>query len=251
MVDFIYLSVFMLRFTAVLFTFMMVTTNLIAQKSVTQQELVWYSFDEQIKLKNNLLVHFLTEERRFMSPSRQHQFFYRGEFYYRFPKNHSIGIGFTHMFQSLPHDDGLQVDVTRPEYRAHVLMKSSTSFEKLKLSNRYVFEWRNFQNVSGTQLVSGFDSNYRIRYRLGIQYEIVDEKLTVVANNETMFNFGERIGYNRFDQNRSFIGLRYFFTPSLSFRAGYIKWFQQRSTGVDFWNRDIIRFTLFHQLNFE
>lgn len=243
----------MLRIALIVVGSFMITSTLIAQKIKTHQQLVWASFDESIKLKHGLLFHFLTEERRYLSPFRQHQFFYRGELYYRFntQNTNTIGIGFTNLLQSLPHNAELPIEVTVPELRGAVIYKTAKQYAKLKMSHRYVLEWRNFRNHNGTELTKGFVHHYRVRYKFGLEYPLFDNKLAAYVYNETMFNFGKRIVYNTFDQNRTGVGIKYNANQSLTLRVSYVKWFQQRSTGTDFFSRDIYRFTIFHKLNFE
>ena len=75
------------------------------------------------------------------------------------------------------------------------------------------------------------------------------EKLILKIKDEVMFNFGKNIVKNVFDQNRIYIGLNYPMNKNLAFEAGYLNWFQQRPSGTDFYNRDIIRFSVFHTIN--
>jgi hypothetical protein len=53
---------------------------------------------------------------------------------------------------------------------------------------------------------------------------------------------------NVFDQNRIYAALSIDLLPSLTFDAGYMNWFQQRPSG-SFFNRHIIRFTVFQKIN--
>jgi len=67
---------------------------------------------------------------------------------------------------------------------------------------------------------------------------------------EVMFNAGHRIIYNMFDQNRIYIALGTQISQNHLFELGYMNWFQQESTGYSFINRNILRFTLTHKINF-
>ena len=64
-----------------------------------------------------------------------------------------------------------------------------------------------------------------------------------------MVNVGRKIVKNTFDQNRIYGALNYSFKPSFSIELGYMNWYQQRSNGVDFYNRNIFRLSLFHQIS--
>ena len=64
-----------------------------------------------------------------------------------------------------------------------------------------------------------------------------------------MFNAGKQIIYNQFDQNRIYAGLEQGLIKNISAEIGYIYWYQQRATGNQFFDRNIIRFTLLHKID--
>ncbi|HEX5113057.1 MAG TPA: hypothetical protein VFV79_09425 [Saprospiraceae bacterium] len=50
------------------------------------------------------------------------------------------------------------------------------------------------------------------------------------------------------DQNRFFTGIVLVLGPAFNLEAGYINWFQQQKSGVDYYNRDIFAFNLQHTI---
>ena len=62
-----------------------------------------------------------------------------------------------------------------------------------------------------------------------------------------MFNFGKKIIKNTFDQNRIYAAIHYGLNSNLAFELGYLNSFQRRANGIDYFNRDIIRFSIFHK----
>ena len=64
-----------------------------------------------------------------------------------------------------------------------------------------------------------------------------------------MLNLGARIVLNTFDQNRFQADLAFGITKLLSVELGYVNWFQQRYTGTDYYNRDILRFAVVHKID--
>jgi Protein of unknown function (DUF2490) len=65
---------------------------------------------------------------------------------------------------------------------------------------------------------------------------------------EIMVNAGEHIVYNSFDQNRIYFALEKGLAKGFSAELGYLYWFQQRSSGNQYFERDIMRFTLYHKI---
>jgi hypothetical protein len=66
---------------------------------------------------------------------------------------------------------------------------------------------------------------------------------------ELMINGGKNVLKNTFDQNRIYAALHYGINKNIALELGYLNSFQQRSSGIDYFNRDIIRFTFFHKIN--
>ena len=64
-----------------------------------------------------------------------------------------------------------------------------------------------------------------------------------------MFNVGKKIVKNTFDQNRIYLAVNYKLNNSYAFELGYMNWFQQQKSGTDFYNRDILRFSIFHSID--
>ncbi|MFD0777342.1 DUF2490 domain-containing protein [Flavobacterium myungsuense] len=73
--------------------------------------------------------------------------------------------------------------------------------------------------------------------------------MKAVINDEIMFNAGKNIIYNTFDQNRIYGALQFGFNDNLAIELGYLNSFQQRVNGVDYFNRNIIRLSIFHKIN--
>ena len=64
-----------------------------------------------------------------------------------------------------------------------------------------------------------------------------------------MFNVGKKIVKNTFDQNRIYLAVNYKLNASYAFELGYMNWFQQQKSGVDFYNRDILRLSIIHSID--
>jgi hypothetical protein len=62
-----------------------------------------------------------------------------------------------------------------------------------------------------------------------------------------MLNAGAPIVYNFLDQVRFYAGLNYQVSRPWSVEVGYMKSFQQRESGYQYWDRDIVRVAIQHQ----
>lgn len=85
--------------------------------------------------------------------------------------------------------------------------------------------------------------------RVGLKYQI-NSRWAISASEEIHINVGKDIVRNVFDQNRLTASLSYKINPKISLDAGYLYWFQQSSSGDDFFSRNIIFFSLKQNLKF-
>jgi hypothetical protein len=63
-----------------------------------------------------------------------------------------------------------------------------------------------------------------------------------------MVNAGDKIIYNQFDQNRVYAGIEQGLNKKFTIELGYLHWYQQRASGYQFFDRDIIRLTIYHKI---
>ncbi|MFD2999829.1 DUF2490 domain-containing protein [Pontibacter toksunensis] len=228
------------------------SASLLAQskgRQVTEQQLIWYAYNNTLEFSSKWSLTTEVHERRFINPDEQHQFQVTGRLNYNLGKNWSTSAGFTYFLQS-PHDPRSKSDLVVPELRPHIQFENKQSLGKLGIGHRYRIEKRFFRNTADGELAEGYNTNYRFRYRLGLEYQVAtinDLPLKVKVSDEIHINAGERITYNWFDQNRIYASLNYAIHKNVNVEAGYLKWFQQRSAGNQFYSRDIIN----HKINLQ
>lgn len=102
---------------------------------------------------------------------------------------------------------------------------------------------------------SPFELTWRWRYKIATYIPINSAKLqqgTYFASlyNELFIQTGKPVIRNPFEDNRTFVGIGYILNEKVQFQAGYAKSFQQRDSGIDYANRDLIRFSVYHNLDF-
>lgn len=223
-----------------------------AQKNVTHQQQLWYGYYNSLTFNEKWSLKSEIQERQFINPSAQHQLLFRTDLEYKLVKNWTALFGGAFFLQS-PNDPHSESDLVVPELRPNIGFNNKKKGSSITVYHRYKAEARFFHDVANSELTGGYRfSNFRFRYQLGFDFPVLKkdnkEKITVKLKDEVMFNVGNKIVKNTFDQNRIYLALHYVVNSAISVEAGYMNWFQQQKTGVDYYHRDIIRFSLYHNL---
>jgi hypothetical protein len=221
-------------------------TNVTAQKNIETQSLLWMRYHLTLKFNDNYQLRQEIEERTYWFPWRQHQFVARTNLERKLGKGWNTALGFTYFVHSLPHDPNVEEYTNqtelRPQFEFAYLQKLN---DKLNLHHRYRDEFRFFEQPDGSFKYT----NNRFRYKLELQYS-PSAKIALKAFDEIHLNIGNEIVNNVFDQNRYGGGIRYMPLKNFGVELDYMNWFQQRQSGVDFYNRHIVRFTINHIIDF-
>ena len=233
--------------------FIFFSTFLFGQKNVDNQQLLWYGYYNKLQINQNWVLNSEVQERHFYQPLVQHQLVFRTNLDRRILDDINVSLGFVVFLQS-PNDPESESTLMVPELRTDFGFNAKKKYKYFNVNQRFKVEARFFHQTENNELVGGYQfSNFRMRYQLGLDIPLIKkqdaEKLILKIKDEVMFNFGKNIVKNVFDQNRIYIGLNYPMNKNLAFEAGYLNWFQQRPSGTDFYNRDIIRFSVFHTIN--
>lgn len=233
---------------------MMCSLSAFGQKQITNQSLIWFGYFFSVPHANGHYSQYELQERRYINPGVQHQFLIRA--HYHVPiKNSSweYSLGGCVFFQS-PNDPFAKDRLVVPELRPHLEFANKSKLGKFTIDERFRLEARYFHqtNAERTELEDGFSySNLRFRYRITFSRVLFDLRkngnFQLKLSNELHVNAGNNIVLNTFDQNRLYGGLSYATSPNLQFEVGYLNWFQQRPNGTYF-DRDILRFTVYHKL---
>ncbi|MEQ8474133.1 MAG: DUF2490 domain-containing protein [Marinoscillum sp.] len=219
----------------------------VAQKNVETQQLLWTRYYLKLKLNDAYQLKQELEERNFWFPVRQHQFVSRTQLEKKLPEGWNAGLGFTFFLHALPQDPAITEYTTQLELRPQIeLAYEQPLTQKIALNHRYWSELRFFEEPNGS-----FEfNNNRTRYKLELRYSPT-HKMTLKAFDEIHINIGGKIIHNAFDQNRYGTSAQYMPTKHLGLELGYLNWFQQRKSGVDFYNRHIVRCTIHHTIDFK
>lgn len=232
---------------------LMIPKFFLAQKKVENQQLIWYGYYNNLKFNENWSLNSEIQQRQFYNPTAQHQLVFRSNLERKLIGDWNVSVGMTYFLQN-PNNPNSESNLTVPELRPDFGFNHKQKLGFVTINHRYKAEARFFHDAENGELVGGYRfSNFRLRYQLGLDFPIWKqegkEKLLLKIKDEIMFNAGNKIVKNTFDQNRVYLAVNYKLNNSYAVELGYMNWFQQQKSGTDFYNRDILRLSIFHSID--
>lgn len=221
------------------------------EKNIDHQSLLWTRYYNQLTINNKWSIHSEFDNRIFMNPIEENLYEIRIQGRYKINNNIEVGVGYAY-FSVATQVPEVTFDFRIPEHRGQQDITWKHEFGNFTLNQRFQVEERFFHKANKEGLQSGTTFFWRFRYRLQGEYcfwKKENQNLKAIVYDELMINGGKNVVYNTFDQNRIYAGLQYGVNKNIAFELGYLNSFQQRATGVDYFDRDIIRFTFFHKIN--
>jgi hypothetical protein len=223
------------------------------EKNINHQSLLWTRYYNLLTINNKWSIHTEFDNRIFINPTQENLYVIRLQGRYKINANLEIGGGFAYFSVATQNPD-ISFDFRIPEYRGQQDITWKQDFGNFTLNQRFQVEERFFQNANKEELISGTTYFWRFRYRLQGEYSCwkkENQYLKAIVYDELMFNGGKNVVKNTFDQNRVYAALQYGVNKNIALELGYLKSFQRRASGVDYFDRDIIRFTFFHKINLD
>ncbi len=240
-----------MKIIRIFFLFLTCVTSLAqTEKNVDHQGIFWSLYYNQLTLNPKWSIHTEIDNRIFLQPVEQNLFSIRIQGRYKINENVETGGGFGY-FSLANQDPEKTTDFKTPEYRGIQNIAWKQSMGKIVLSQRFQIEERFIHNANKVTLLPGTTYSWRFRYRLQGDYTFWKKEnqfLKALLSDEIMINLGKKIIKNTFDQNRVYTGLQYGINKNIALELGYLNSFQQRSNGVDYFNRDLIRFSFIHKI---
>lgn len=192
------------------------------------------------------------EVRYFMENNRLNNVIMHTHLHHRITSTLDIALGLSYSLQNPQFPDAVST-LTVPEIRPfQEITNNQVLGKRVSLSHRLRLEERFVSKNDGNVILDGYNFNYRIRYRpqLNINLSKTDSKTPVNLKiaDEIMLNFGGEILYNHFDQNRVIVSVDKTLSKNFSLDFNYSHWFQQRSSGKDFFDRNVFRFSVLHRI---
>jgi hypothetical protein len=221
-----------------------------AEKNIDKQSILWTRYYNQLLFDEKWSLNSEFDNRLFLKPLQENVFVIRVQGRYKINEHLETGVGFAY-FSVDTQIPEVNLDFNIPEYRGQQDITWKEILGKFTINQRFQLEERFIQKANREKLFSGSTFSWRFRYRIQADYTFwkkEDKLLKFVLSNEIMFNFSKNRIKNTFDQNRSYTAIHYGLNKNLALELGYLNSFQRRASGVDFFDRDIIRLSIFHKI---
>lgn len=209
----------------------------------TTQASYWFRYYLQAPLTENWSLHAEIDERRFVNPDRQAQFFTHLHVHKKLNPGWEFALGFNYNLTNSNSNPSLAVPELRP-------WQELTRTEKIRQSTiqfRYRTEQRFVHHSNSSDLTDGYRFAWRHRFRVQWSRPLPTLQSQLKLSNEVMLN--STSGIKRFDQNRVFVALEKAVSQRVSVEIGYLNLWQSK-TSDGYFDRHIIRATVYHRPTF-
>jgi hypothetical protein len=238
------------KYILILFLIVFGISQAQTEKKIDNQSILWSRYYNLLTLTEKWSLHSEFDNRLFLNPVTENLFVIRSQIRYKASDSVELGGGIGY-FPVATQDPENTTDFMIPEYRGQQDIVWKNTIGKVQLSQRFQIDERFIRNASKTSLLPGTTFNWRFRFRMQAEYDLWKKDnrfLKTIVHEEILLNAGKSIVENTFDQNRIYAALQYGINQKIAIELGYLNSFQQRASGVDYYDRDIIRFSIFHKL---
>lgn len=221
------------------------------EKHIHQREQLWLGYFNQTRFSDKwgfwADVHYRMTDN---FAERPFQLLIRPAATYYIKDNLRLNVGYA----SVTHFPAKGLTTTRLEHRPWQQIWWNQKYTGLTTLQWLRLEQRFNEKVVADVKQDGYNYNFRVRYNFSAFIplsgkEIRPKSVFVAIIDEVFLNFGDRIVYNTFDQNRLFIGAGYQFTSHVNLQVGYMNIYQQEGSGNNYSSTHTARIFLFHNLD--
>src|SRR5688500_17991990 len=203
--------------SALVFLFLSSVVSVFGQpteKHIHDREQLWLGYFNQTRFSNKWgmwvdVHHRMTDN----FADRPFLFMVRPAITYFIKDNLRVNVGYA----LVRHFPGKGLNTTRTEHRPWQQIWWNQKYPGLTTLQWLRLEQRFNQKVVEDELQEGYNYTFRVRYSFSFFVplkgkEVVAKTPFVALINEVFLNFGDKVTYNTFDQNRLFAGFGYQFT---------------------------------------
>ena len=221
------------------------------EKHIHEREQLWLSYFNQTRFSKHwgmwTDVHYRMTD-NFVE--RPFQFLFRPAVTYFFKDNLRLNVGYA----LATHFPAKGMNTTRLEHRVWQQIWWNQKYPGLTTLQWLRLEQRFNEKVVADQKLDGYNYTFRVRYNFSFFVPLKGKEMAprtpfAAIINEIFLNFGDKVVYNTFDQNRFFAGFGYQFTSHLNAQLGYMNVYQQEASGNSYFSTHAIRLFVFHSLD--
>ena len=223
----------------------------VPEKEIHDREQLWFGYFNQTRFSNKWGVWLDVQHRMTDNfADRPFQFLFRPALTYFIKDNLRVNLGYAFVH----HFPAAGLSTSRTEHRPWQQIWWNQKYPGLTTLQWIRLEQRFNEKVVSDVKQEGYNYNFRVRYNYSFFIPLKGKELAaktpfLAIIDELFLNFGDRITYNTFDQNRFFAGVGYQFTTHLNIQAGYMNIYQQEATGNKYFSTHALRLFLFHSLD--
>ncbi|MEJ7692894.1 DUF2490 domain-containing protein [Daejeonella sp.] len=218
-----------------------------AEKKIINQSFSILSYSNIVGISAKFSLLNDIQERSFLVPIKQSQFFIRSQVNYSFLENWNVAVGAAYYLTS-PNDPNSLSKLVVPEIRLNQDLIYKQKYKTFGLGHRFRSEERFINKSINDSLIEGFKFRERLSYSISFEYYLIKKQpihnITIKASDGVSVYTTKK-----FDQNRFYGGLNYQIEKSISLELGYIKIIQQLNSGGRYYNRDMVSFIVNHKIN--
>jgi hypothetical protein len=221
-------------------------------KNIEKQSLLWTRYVALFELSKKWTVVAEVDERVFSNTLQQNTLVSRLQGRFKTNENIEIGGGVAYFSVTSTYPE-INPGFQTPEYRLQQDLTLRQKVGKFGFTQRYQIEQRFMDRFDKMGNYLGNEFYFRYRFKIQTDFKIwkTEKKfLNAIIYDEIMINGGSNVIYNSFDQNRIYAALHYGFNDNFSMELGYLNSYQQKSSGIDYFDRNIIRLSLYHKFKY-
>jgi hypothetical protein len=227
--------------------FFLTSSAAFAQRIVNHQSVYWIRYQNQLIFSPAVYWNNEVDNRRFFHPDVQNQFIVHSRLHYKKDRwDFGGGLTGSWVFAQKPENASNNV-VT--EIRPVIEANYELPLGKFFLQNRVRVDSRFLEEDTERNVLKESLFVWRFRYRLQIRIPLLKNeenipRATLRIAEEIMFNHIR----NTFDQHRIYGTADFYVTKNISVEAGYIYIYQQRFGVNEYFERNVLRFSLLHKV---
>lgn len=225
---------------------MMMSTCAFAQETHSQL-LYWLRYQNMLIFSPQVYWTNEFDNRRFIDPDVENQFIMHSRVHYKKDRwDFATGLTYSLAYAAIP-ENGFKEPVE--EIRPVIEASYEVPVRKMFIANRVRIDYRFFQSDPEQSVFeeSFFVMRFRYRLQLRIPLKVNEDNVTTIGlrlADEIMFNNKE----NTYDQNRIYVTGEFYLSKKFSVECGYIYIHQQRYGTEDFFERNVLRFSILHRV---